>query len=320
MKVPRVFTAVDDKLVEVTSWPELKGERANILVVCGQGVYEEGIYYGEFHDRDVYFEHAITIPSVLRKFSYNCVVFSGGFTQVSTPWTSEAESFTRMMNDADAVRHLPASVPCVLDEAALDSADNLLLGLMTARLAIGQKPIGRVGIYAAWKFKKWRFNRSAQALGIVERTYFHGLASAPETNVEVPLEDRTQKTLAEYLREEEEYRLLRTDQKRKKRQQRWRNNRDDPQRDSSLVSEDLHNLRNTGLWKYQSKTCQTCGQAADDPSPFMTYDSKPVSYYSNRLSHLHEFTRTLASLEKIAGGAEVKETRLWNAFKAEVIL
>ena len=56
----------------------------------------------------------------------------------------------------------------------------------------------RIGICAAWKFKKWRFNRNAQSLGIVQRTYFHGFASTSETNIQVPPGDARQKSKDEY--------------------------------------------------------------------------------------------------------------------------
>jgi hypothetical protein len=162
----RIFIKRDDGyLSECSQLENWSFKFTDILIVCGQGVYENGIYYGEFHDRDIYFEHALLFPEIARRFNYNLIVLSGGFTQKYAPWLSEAESFTRILKDADKEKNLDSSIPCVLDEYALDSAENLLLGLMTARLALKNIPIRRVGIWAAFKFKKWRFNRNAQARG-----------------------------------------------------------------------------------------------------------------------------------------------------------
>ena len=116
MTAPRVLV----QGVECADWAGLLAPAADVLIVCGQGVYADGVYYGEFHDRDIYFEHALRWPEIAARFNYNLVVTSGGFTQARAPWLSEAESILRIMADAGVA--LPA-MPVVLDEAALDSAE-----------------------------------------------------------------------------------------------------------------------------------------------------------------------------------------------------
>jgi hypothetical protein len=51
---------------------------------------------------------------------------------------------------------------------------------MVARDHLGEIPMRRIGVYAAWKFKKPRFNHLARELGIIRRFYFHGLATTDE--------------------------------------------------------------------------------------------------------------------------------------------
>ncbi len=165
----------------------ISGKPLDCLIVCGQGTYRDGRYYGEFHDRDIYLGHAATVRQVVETYKYELVVVSGGYTQEADPRLSEAESFPAMWQDTGST----PTVPVVLDECALDSPENIICGLMSARWRLlstphAQEPFRRVGAYVAWKFKKWRFNLVAQSLGIVERFYFHGYADSSETNVQVP--------------------------------------------------------------------------------------------------------------------------------------
>ena len=55
---PRVFLD-QEELGKSDAWKQTKLQFADVLIVCGQGVYENGLYYGEFHDRDVYIAHAL---------------------------------------------------------------------------------------------------------------------------------------------------------------------------------------------------------------------------------------------------------------------
>ena len=66
----------------------------------------------------------------------------------------------------------------MLDIHALDSAENVFLGLIAARSHLNLTPIRRIGLLAAWHFEKQRFQAIARALGIEERYYFHGYAPA----------------------------------------------------------------------------------------------------------------------------------------------
>ena len=300
---PRVFIQGEEHPSATDVLPDHR-QVADVLVVCGQGVYANGTYYGEFHDRDVYFEHALSFPGIASRFNYNVVVTSGGFTQPRAPWLTEAESFLRILRDANAT--VP-NVPVILDEAALDSAENLLLGLMTARLALGTTPIRRVGIWAAWQFKKWRFNRNAEALGIVERTYFHGFSPAGATNVQVPPDDSRQRTFTEYRDDVTEYRLLREPDKEAKRQKRWQNNRFDSSRDSSISGLPQGNLSH---WSRYMR---------EDSIPAVRYDGKNCSDYRNRLAMFHRFGRTLKAIEALAEGKGPKDSGLAEAFADEVI-
>jgi len=303
MFIPRVFHD-GQEVSRQQPWGGIHLPFVDLLIVCGQGAYEDGTFYGEFHDRDVYVEHALGFPETAERFNYTVVVASGGFTQPKAPWLSEAESFLRILSDAHAA---PPVIPVILDEAALDSAENLLLGLMTARAALGKIPIRRIGIWAAWRFKKWRFNRNAEALGIVERTYFHGFSSSTATNVQVPPEDARQPTWAEYRGDSVEFGLLRTAEKEDKRRQRWQNNRFDPSRDASLPELPEGNRH---LW------ARTIGT---DSTPQAFYGGRLCSDYKNRLAMFQSFTGTWKAMERISGGAHPGDTDLKSAFLGEVI-
>jgi len=310
----RVFMSNGGILRDHKSWDGFRNEFADILIVCGQGVYEKGIYYGEFNDRDVYFEHAAQTHEVAKRFNYNCVVFSGGFTQEYAPWTSEAESIPRIINDAAKGNELPASVPCFLDETALDSAENLLFGLMMARIGLGDAAsIRRIGIYAAWTFKKWRFNRNAEALGIVEQTYFHSFAGTSSTSIRVPEDDARQRYKEEYDADSAELNLLRTQDKEEKRAKRWQNNRDDPnskiiwQDDSPEVYSTLTNWVKNGEPKNYLEIT-------------MEYKQKTCACYRNRLANLERhFPQTMQALQEMAKGRKPKECGLAGVFKQEVM-
>jgi len=301
---PRVFVAGEEQAPRGEPLVVEAG-LADVLIVCGQGVYEDGTYYGEFHDRDVYLDHALRFPEIAERFHYNLVVTSGGFTQPRAPWLSEAESFLRMLEDCQAPW---PKVPIILDEAALDSAENLILGLMTARLVLGSIPIRRVGIWAAWRFKKWRFNRNAEALGIVERTYFHGFVPAAATNIQVPPDDARQRTLAEYQEDAVEFGLLRRPDKEAKRQKRWQNNRYDAARDEALTG--------VSCDKQQHWSRSVRG----DTTPIVLCNGKVYSKYSNRLAMSGCFTRTWEAIGEIAVGKSPQDAGLSRAFADEVMM
>jgi len=303
MNYPRVFAFKNDHLEQQDNWSRNSVDAANVLIVCGQGVYEDGTYYGEFHDRDVYLEHAIMFPEIVQKFNFNTVVLSGGFTQNCAPWLSEAESFLRILDDTQVT---PPTVPIILDECALDSAENLILGLMTARLALGETPIRRIGIWAAWKFKKWRFNRNAEALGIVEQTYVYGLAPSRDTNIQVPPEDQTQKTFNEYKEDSVEYLLLRAKDKEDKRQKRWQNNRIDME-------------RNNGIDLVQGEKKLWNRSFMEDGTPQMLYNGEFCSLYKNRYSMFSKFSDTLNCLKMIEKGLNPDEVGLKAVWHKEIM-
>lgn len=149
---------------------------ADVLIVCGQGTYEDGCFYGESADRDVYLGHAVQVQELVERFRYSHVVLSGGYTQARTPHLSEAESLLGIWDDADS-NPAPDS-RLMLDIHALDSAENIFMGLIAARSQLGRIPIRRIGVSCAWRFEKARFTHVAAALGIADRFYFHGHAGA----------------------------------------------------------------------------------------------------------------------------------------------
>jgi hypothetical protein len=169
-------------------------EHADILIACGQGTYRDGCFYSEFDDRAVCLDHALSARGIVERFAYTHVVASGGFTQRATPDLSEAESFLRVWEEFDA-GPLPRERVYV-DDVALDSAENISLGILAARLGLGAGVrIRRIGVLAAWSRKGYRFGAAARALGIQERFYFHGFGPAEAMNVHDPT---PKPTLAEY--------------------------------------------------------------------------------------------------------------------------
>ena len=45
----RVFKVFDGILAENIQWEEFTKNYADILVVCGQGIYEDGVYYTDWY-------------------------------------------------------------------------------------------------------------------------------------------------------------------------------------------------------------------------------------------------------------------------------
>jgi hypothetical protein len=153
-------------------------EHRDVLIACGQGTYENGSFHCEFPDRDVYLSHALNVRHVVSEYRYNFVVCSGGFTQAATPHLSEARSFQAIWQDTGTRPDIPEG-DIIFDEHSLDSAENVYVSLMLARRHLGADlPIRRVGVSAAWKFKKHRFTSLARELGIDDCFYFHGYADA----------------------------------------------------------------------------------------------------------------------------------------------
>lgn len=149
---------------------------ADVLIVCGQGTYADGCFYSEYPDRDVYVGHATEVARLVDRYGYSHVAASGGYTQSATPWLSEAESFLGVWDDTES--NPVSDSQLILDIHALDSAENVYLGLVAARSHLKLTPIRRIGVSCAWQFKKRRIVEIARALGIEDRTYFHGYAPA----------------------------------------------------------------------------------------------------------------------------------------------
>ena len=153
-------------------------EQIDVLIICGQGVYLDGKYYSEYPDHNVYLEHAVSVKDVFEKFNYTHIVCSGGYTQQAEE-ISEAQSFIHMWRDTNST---PNTDNIIFDEYALDSAENILLGLITLRDSLNEKGmyprVRRIGAYSAWQFKKERFNNLAKELEILNQFYFHGCVDA----------------------------------------------------------------------------------------------------------------------------------------------
>lgn len=148
---------------------------ADVLIVCGQGVYHDGCYFAEYPDQNVYLGHAAHVHETVENFNYSHVVASGSYSQKKMPFITEADSFKEMWKDTQSQPVLNES-SIGFDRVALDSAENIIFGLIEARRMLGRIPIRRVGADAAWQFKKGRFTSMARALGILPRFYFHGYA------------------------------------------------------------------------------------------------------------------------------------------------
>ncbi len=149
------------------------------LIVGGQGTFQEGRFYTEFPDRELSLEYVMRVRDVVAAFHYTHVICSGGYTQKETPTLSEAESF---WNIWDETQTRPAAAPIVYDKVALDSAENVIFGLMQLRLEHPKLRIGRIGFFSQWQFKITRMNSTAGELGIDKNFFFHGHANADKAN------------------------------------------------------------------------------------------------------------------------------------------
>ena len=143
----------------------------NVLLVCLQGVWRKGRFFSEYPgDNGVYLSHLSSIVELVQRMASSVVVFSGGPTQARAPGVSEAKSAKDYLEQKDAL-------PChasnlILDEAALDTSQNLIMGLAAMRLAIGwQRPIGEIVISVCWGPKRRRLARLAGLLGISDRVH-----------------------------------------------------------------------------------------------------------------------------------------------------
>lgn len=148
------------------------------LIVGGQGTYFNGRYYTEFPDRALALDHMAEVARVVENADYNCVVCSGGFTKKETPDLSEAKSIVNYWTEIQ--RRPRAEV--VLDEVALDSAENVIFGLMSLRKAFPDRPIKRICFYSLWQFKKPRMTSLAECLGIAEQFYFRAFSDERKAN------------------------------------------------------------------------------------------------------------------------------------------
>jgi len=150
----------------------------NVFIAGGQGTFQKGEFFSEFRDQELSLGYVMKIPKMVEDFRYDVVICSGGYTQKETPTLSEAESFPNIW----AETMTKPVCPVVLDKVALDSAENVIFGLMAWRLKEPGASLGRIGFYSQWRFKKPRMTSLAADLGIDRRFYFHGHAGADQAN------------------------------------------------------------------------------------------------------------------------------------------
>jgi hypothetical protein len=162
------------------------------LIVGGQGTYQDGHYYTEYPDRDLAIQHCVGIKAVVDQQHFTHVVLSGGYTQAQTPALSEARSFLNIWQETQT----RPNVPVILDEIALDSAENVIFGLMSLRFEEPKVRIKRIGFYSLWQFKKQRMTFLAKALGIESQLFFYALALAELANAGRLAQDGEEKQLA----------------------------------------------------------------------------------------------------------------------------
>lgn len=155
----------------------------DVLLVPQQGVFDKRTrrFHCEYADRGVYRRHLQHVPDMLRDWGCNCLVVTGGRTQKDVPDVSEAQGAVDLFDELGLDLALPRR-RVVVEETALDSAENVLFGLMLARTKFPRAPIGQVVIWPAWLFKTPRFNLAARTLGILEQTYVCGGYGAEAAN------------------------------------------------------------------------------------------------------------------------------------------
>lgn len=163
----------------------------NVFLIAGQATYREGAIYSEFPDHSTFIQHALETPRYIKEHNYDLAVFSGAATKKATIGLSEARSFEHILCDYRKLNDFP--VPYTFDEIACDSAENLIMGLIAARLWLRSKgkaeyAIRTIGVSAAFKFKNWRFKQNAKALGILPYFRFYGFTD--QTTFVVPSEYR----------------------------------------------------------------------------------------------------------------------------------
>ncbi len=143
----------------------------SLLLVCLQGVYKKGRFLCEYPaDNGVHLSHLLGIAELAKKFRNSHVVLSGGPTQPRAPGISESTSAKGFLEQKD-------SLPCprgslLVDESALDTAQNIVMGLATLRLAVGwQLPIREVVVSICWGPKRRRVDAVTSLLGISDRVH-----------------------------------------------------------------------------------------------------------------------------------------------------
>jgi hypothetical protein len=150
-----------------------------ILLVPGQGVYvkERGTFLTEFPaDKETYVEPGLNAPMRARAVGAKLVVASGGPTNRGAEGRTEGEGMRHLLEDFRTA----FALDCCAETRALDSAENLLFGLIQARLLLEPDvAIGQIWVWSAWRFKRERFSITARALGVGEQLYFSAFASEP---------------------------------------------------------------------------------------------------------------------------------------------
>lgn len=159
------------------------------VIIGGQGTYKDSLFFTEFPDRELSIEYMMGVVEIAQRFKYTHLIPSGGFTQSET---SDASSQDTLVSEASSFENVwkdfgisPGTLHVVKDEVALDSAENIICGLMALRIYLNQNnrnniAIGRIGFFSQWHFKKRRMTELAKQLGIEKSFYFHGYAHASE--------------------------------------------------------------------------------------------------------------------------------------------
>ncbi len=203
-------------------------ENANILIIGGQGTYQGGEYHSEYPDRNLSLEYMMKVADIARDRCYNFVIPSGGFTQAGTPGLSEAKSFEALWQETQT----RPKATILFDEVSLDSAENILYGLMRFREEEPRLQIARIGFLSQWEFKKQRMNATAAALDIGRRFYFFGHATAKKANAGALAETGEMKQFAAMERADDF--LLRGSEWEQKRMARYKASKPYAERDAHL--------------------------------------------------------------------------------------
>lgn len=171
--------------MEIIAKKKKNMKEQNLMIVCGQGTWQQNHFYSEYPEKDAYIGHIMQLPYLLQNYQPDFISFTGGFTQKETGGQiSEAASMVDILKEKSTLIIEKNIIKCggktiefFKEEAALDSVENIIFSVLKYFIITRGRALSlkKIFIYSTWQFKKERFVLASKAIGIdsiMEYIYF----------------------------------------------------------------------------------------------------------------------------------------------------